>query len=213
MISTLRGIVLEKRPPLVVLEVNGVGYELEMPITSICQLPEKGGSALVYVHEIIREDADALYGFSSWAERSLFREILKVNSVGPKTALVLLSNLTPDELVKLVGAGDVNALCRLPTIGKKSAERLIVELKDRLPKWSLDPDNGALITSSSDSTPASDKKASSANPNRHTAVEALIQLGYNQKQAESLVASVYEENKSVENLIKDALRQTFNGKK
>lgn len=211
MISTLRGIVLEKRPPLVVIEVNGVGYELEMPINSIYKLPDNNGSALVYVHEVIREDADALYGFSSWAERSLFRELLKVNSIGPKTALVLLSNLTADELVNLVTSGDVNSLCKLPTIGKKSAERLIVELKDRLAKWKLDPNNSELIME--DNNTPKQNSTKTVNQNRRIAVEALIQLGYNQKQAEALVASVYDEEKSVENLIKDALKQTFGSKK
>ena len=213
MISTLRGSVLEKRPPQVVIEVGGIGYELEMPISSICQLPEKGGTVLVYVHEIIREDADALYGFSSWAERSLFRELLKVNSIGPKTALVLLSNLTASELVNLVISGDVNALCRLPTIGKKSAERLIVELKDRLVKWQLDPDNSQLVSQGSVSPSPAVPSAPVKSSSRHTAVEALIQLGYNPKQAEALVAAVYDESKSVENIIKDALKQTFSNRK
>ncbi len=216
MISCIRGSVLEKRPPFVVLDVNGVGYEVEMPMSSFFQLPEKNtGPGLLYVHEVIREDAYILYGFISSSERSLFREILKVNSVGPKTALVILSNLSVQEFIKIIAEGDVTSLTRLPTIGKKSAERIIIELKDRIEKWACDPENAASAGDSA--TGGETEKAGADNAvsrrNRTTAVAAMLQLGYNQKQAEEYVAAVFADDKTVEQIIKDALQLTLKGRK
>ena len=216
MISCIRGTVLEKRPPFVVLDVNGVGYEAEMPMSSFFQLPnESTESVLLYVHEVIREDAYILYGFISASERSLFREILKVNSVGPKTALVILSNLSTSEFIKIILEGDVTSLTKLPTIGKKSAERIIIELKDRLEKWSKDPENTASLgeTGTGDSGQMNAPAGNSSEHIRSTAVAAMLQLGYNQKQADEYVAAVFAEDKTVEQIIKEALQMTLKGKK
>ncbi|MBQ8708242.1 MAG: Holliday junction branch migration protein RuvA [Succinivibrionaceae bacterium] len=213
MISMLRGAVLEKRPPFAVIDAGGVGYEVEMPMNSFYSLPEVASKDVtLYIHEIIREDAFLLYGFMSASERSLFREILKVNSVGPKTALVVMSNLTPQELVAIVSAGDAASLAKLPTIGKKSAERLIVELRDRLEKWAADPDNASLVRQTSGEGGAKPAQAENSSV-RRTAVAAMLQLGYNQKQAEDYVAAAYSEEKTVEQLIKDALQMTLGGKR
>ncbi len=210
MISILRGVVIEKRPPVVVLDVGGVGYELELSMTSFYQLPEDAQTPVkLYVHEVIREDAYLLYGFTTAQERSLFREILKVNQMGAKTSLALLSNLTASDLVRILRNGDVASLCKIPSVGKKTAERLIVELKDRIEKLGIvsqstssvaAPVSGAVVTGS-----ASDP--------RELAVAAMLQLGYNQKQAEGYVAAVFAPEKTVEQLIKEALQMTFTGKK
>lgn len=214
MISTLRGVLAERRPPFVVLETGGVGYELEMPMSCIFQLPEKIGSEIkVYVHEIIREDAYLLYGFCSVAERSLFRELLKISSVGPRTALVLLSNLTVSQLAAIVEKQDAASLAKLPTIGRKIAERLIVELKDILARWGRDPANAALMTGENGQVPSfSGTAPGSPDPARDLAVAAMQQLGYPARDAERLVNAVYEQGKTTEIMIREALQLTLKGK-
>lgn len=131
MIGRLRGIIIEKQPPLVLIEVGGVGYEVHMPMTCFYELPEAGQEAFVFTHFVVREDAQLLYGFNNKQERTLFKELIKTNGVGPKLALAILSGMSAQQFVNAVEREEVVALVKLPGIGKKTAERLIVEMKDR----------------------------------------------------------------------------------
>ena len=127
MIGRLRGIIIEKQPPLVLIEVGGVGYEVHMPMTCFYELPEAGQEAIVFTHFVVREDAQLLYGFNNKQERTLFKELIKTNGVGPKLALAILSGMSAQQFVNAVEREEVGALVKLPGIGKKTAERLIVE--------------------------------------------------------------------------------------
>ena len=130
MIGRLRGTLAEKQPPHLIIDVNGVGYELEVPMTTLYRLPKVGEPVTVHTHLVVREDAHLLYGFFEKRERELFRELIRLNGVGPKLALALMSGLEIDELVRCVQAQDTAALVKIPGVGKKTAERLLVELKD-----------------------------------------------------------------------------------
>lgn len=131
MIGRLRGIIIEKQPPLVLLETGGVGYEVHMPMTCFYELPEAGQEAIIFTHFVVREDAQLLYGFNNKQERTLFKELIKTNGVGPKLALAILSGMSAQQFVNAVEREELGALVKLPGIGKKTAERLIVEMKDR----------------------------------------------------------------------------------
>ena len=135
MIGRIEGRLLEKQPPEVLIDVNGIGYEIQMPMTSFYQLPAVGESVAVYTHFVVREDAQLLFGFADKMERELFRELIKANGVGPKLGLTILSGMSAGQFLISVQNEDVSALVSLPGIGKKTAERLVVELKDRLAKF------------------------------------------------------------------------------
>src|SRR5690606_27720965 len=139
MIGRLRGTLAEKQPPFLLLDVNGVGYELEVPMTTLYRLPPVGEALTLHTHLVVREDAQLLYGFAEKRERELFRELIRLNGVGPKLALALMSGLEVDELVRCVQAQDTAALTKIPGVGKKTAERLLVELKDRFKAWEAMP--------------------------------------------------------------------------
>ena len=132
MIGRLKGILVAKQPPWLVVDVNGVGYELEAPMSTIYDLPELGREVALCTHYAVKEDTVALYGFLTEAERSLFRTLQKVSGVGAKISLAVLSGVSVDEFTRLVQAGDHAALTRIPGIGKKTAERMVVELRDRV---------------------------------------------------------------------------------
>ncbi|MGS0729636.1 Holliday junction branch migration protein RuvA, partial [Shewanella sp. 0m-11] len=132
MIGRIRGLLIEKQAPEVLVDVSGVGYEIQMPLTSFFELPELGQEAVIYTHFIVREDAQLLYGFVSKQERSLFRLLIKANGVGPKLALTILSGMTAGEFVVCVERDDIATLVKLPGVGKKTAERLLVEMRDKL---------------------------------------------------------------------------------
>lgn len=135
MIGRLQGILLEKEEGEVLLDVNGVGYEVEVPACTYYQLPEPGHAVLLYTHFVVREDAHHLYGFTEEADRTLFRLLIKVNGVGPKLALGLLSSIGSQQFVVCVANNDVNTLVKLPGVGRKTAERLLIEMRDRLKSW------------------------------------------------------------------------------
>lgn len=135
MIGRLRGTLAEKQPPHLILDVNGVGYELEVPMTTLYRLPSVGEPVTLHTHLVVREDAHLLYGFYERRDRELFRELIRLNGVGPKLALALMSGLEVDELVRCVQAQDTSTLVKIPGVGKKTAERLLVELKDRFKAW------------------------------------------------------------------------------
>ena len=202
MIGRLSGVLVEKQPPEILLEVSGVGYEVQMPMTCFYDLPKVGDNAIVYTHFVVREDAQLLFGFNNKTERALFRELLKANGVGPKLGLAILSGMSAQQFVSCVNNEDATALVKLPGVGKKTAERLVLEMKDRLKNWGND-----LFTPFSDSAviePASD--ATIANNAADDAVSALVALGYKLPQAQKAVKSVSKPDMSTEVLIKESLK-------
>ena len=200
MIGRLRGNILEKQPPLVLLEANGVGYEVHMPMTCFYELPELGQEAIVFTHFVVREDAQLLYGFNDKQERALFRELIKVNGVGPKLALAILSGMSAQQFVSAVEREEITALVKLPGVGKKTAERLLVEMKDRFKGL-----NGDLFNSSEISLPSAAEKAPEADAEAE-AVSALVALGYKPQEASRMVSKIAKPGADCETLIRDALR-------
>lgn len=203
MIGRLRGIVVEKQVPDLLLETGGVAYEVQLSLTSFYQLPEAGQEAIVYTHFVVREDAQLLYGFADQAERSLFRQLIKANGVGPKLALTILSGLTVSQFVRCVQLDDISTLVKLPGVGKKTAERLLVEMRDRLKDWGM-----PVQTPVTDSIGIQGDQiiVPAAEQAEQDAISALISLGYSQIQASKAVQKVKQDNMSSEQLIKDALR-------
>ena len=193
MIAWLKGELLEKQPPSILLNVNGVGYELEAPMSTFYELPEVGQTATLYVHMVVREDAQLLFAFASKQQRELFRSLVKVNGVGPKVALAILSTLSPQELLTCMINEDVTQLCKVPGIGKKTAQRLVVEMKDRLEKEFADIElDSSAVTGSS-------------NAERNDAIAALVSLGYKNTDAAKVVKGLPNDLSS-EELIRQALR-------
>ncbi|MBL4670859.1 MAG: Holliday junction branch migration protein RuvA [Arenicella sp.] len=193
MIAWLKGELLEKQAPSLLLNVNGVGYELEAPMTTFYDLPAEGETATLFVHMVVREDAQLLFGFSSRQQRELFRSLIKVNGVGPKVALAVLSTLSAQELLQCMADEDFNTLCKVPGIGKKAAQRLVVEMKDRLEKEFGDV--------------ALEQRGfgGGVNSARNDAIEALVSLGYRPADASRVVKGL-EKDLSSEDLIRQALR-------
>ncbi|GKX53181.1 Holliday junction branch migration protein RuvA [Budvicia aquatica] len=200
MIGRLRGIILEKQPPEVLIEINGVGYEVFMPMSCFYELPDRGQEAIIFTHFVVREDAQLLYGFNDKQERALFRELIKVNGVGPKLALAILSGMSAQQFVHAVEQEQVSVLIKLPGVGKKTAERLVVEMKDRFKGL-----NGDLFNNNSDLPPLSPSK-SADNDAEAEAVSALVALGYKPPEASRLVSKVMKPNTDCETLIREALR-------
>lgn len=202
MIGRLRGIVLEKQPPEIVLDVNGVGYEVYMPMTCFYELPDPGTEIVLFTHFVVREDAQLLYGFTNIQARALFRELIKVNGVGPKLALAILSGMSAQQFIQAVEQQEVNHLTKLPGVGKKTAERLIVEMKDRFKRMQGDLLNqgNELITSSDGAT------KHKANDAETEAIAALIALGYKPQDASRMISKVIKDGDNSEDLIRNALR-------
>jgi len=195
MIGRLRGRLIAKHPPLLVLEVQGVGYEVEAPMTTFYKLPELESDISLYTHLIVREDAHLLFGFATERERALFRSLLKVNGVGARTALGILSGMDADQFAACVQEGDLAQLTRIPGIGKKTAERLLIEMRDRLKDWDL---SSKISTVAKDGAGAPDAVAD--------AVSALIALGYRPHEASRHVHAVAETGMNSETLIREALK-------
>lgn len=197
MIGLLRGKLLLKQPPDLLLDVNGVGYEVQASMTTFYDLPELQAEVTLYTHLVVREDAQLLYGFSSQTERELFRHLLKVNGVGPKMALAIVSGMNSEEFRQVIHAADIVRLSRIPGVGKKTAERLVVELRDRLPKVG---DGGAVapVLPVTQAISASEE-----------AVNALLALGYKPTQASQMIAAYENQNLSVEEMIRQALRASL----
>lgn len=197
MIGRLRGLVVQRQPPFLLLDVNGVGYEVEAPMSTFYQLPSGSDPVTLHTHLAIREDAHVLYGFVSESERTLFRTLLKVNGVGGKMALAILSGMSTDEFSLSVQAGDTAALTRVPGVGKKTAERLIVEMRDRLDK----------VTPG---TAAASAGSGGAPENAHSplddAISALIALGYKLADAQRMTRGVDCEGLGTEQIIRAALQ-------
>lgn len=201
MIGLLRGKVIFKQPPELLLDVNGVGYEVLASMNTFYGLPiDQSTDVTLYTHLAVREDAQTLYGFSSQEERNLFRQLLKVNGVGPKMALAIVSGMTTTELQQVIHAGDITALSRIPGVGKKTAERLIIELRDRLPKPSVEAASGQTYETS---------PVIAAHNAQDEAVNALLALGYKQNQAEKMVARFKGQDLSVEDMIRLSLKASL----
>ena len=200
MIGCLIGEVLALEAPTVLLNVNGVGYEIDTPLTTFCQL-QKGQQVTLWTHLAVREDAQLLYGFINAQEKTIFRTLLKVNGVGPKMALGILSTLSVEMLIHTVENEDVNTLVKVPGVGKKTAERLLVELKDRFKNWESTP-----LAGQSSAEPTGASTVTDAHSAEKDAVSALISLGFKPAQASHAVSSVFEEGLSSEDLIRRALK-------
>lgn len=202
MIGSIRGILAAKRPPDILVEVGGVGYELQVPMTTLFQLPEIGAEVAMVTHLVVREDAQLLYGFIHEDDRSLFRQLIKVSGVGPKLALTILSGMDAASFARCVHADDVATLVALPGVGKKTAERLLVEMRDRLEEWLTRPG------SSGEGAP---RPAARANDIVADAEGALVTLGYKPQEASRMIAAVNDDSvANSEELIRRALKSVVN---
>lgn len=183
MIGRLEGILVSKQPPWILLDVHGVGYEVEVPLSTLFDLPANGQGVTLLIHTVVREDAFLLYGFSREVERKLFRHLLKITGVGAKMALGILSGMNAEEFAGAITRNDIAALIRLPGIGRKTAERLVVEMRDRLAEGFFD---GA---AASQAGSRKDAHALSAGADQE-AMSALEALGYKPAEAQRMVKAV-----------------------
>lgn len=193
MIGRLSGTLVAKHPPGLMIDVGGVGYELEAPMSTFYELPEAGKPVVLFTHYAVKEDAVALYGFHRESERLLFRTLLKISGIGAKTALAILSGASVDEFARLVQVGDVAALVRIPGIGKKTAERIVVELRDRVEGMAVPTLAGGA------------GRAAPVDPVGEASV-ALQALGYKPAEVSRLVAKVAETGDTSEAIIRKALK-------
>lgn len=177
MIGRLHGKLLEKNPPQILIDVSGVGYEVDVPMSTFCNLPEVGGELTLHTHFVVREDAQLLYGFATLAERAVFRALIKISGVGPKIALALLSGITVDQLKDAVDRGETGLLTKVPGIGKKTAERLVLELKGKLA--------GTGAATAAAAVPTFGARADVA--------AALIALGYSEREAAAATKKLPED--------------------
>lgn len=193
MIGFLRGKLVAKQPPVLLIDVNGVGYEVEAPMTTFYDLPETGKEITLHTHLVVREDAHTLFGFAKLSDRALFRSLIKISGVGPRMALAILSGMSADSFVRCIQDNDAAALTRVPGVGKKTAERLVVELRDKLGKGEAGGVELPVVTSGP------------ANPVEE-AVSALIALGYKPPDASRMVRAVEAKDLGVEEIIRRALQ-------
>ncbi len=196
MIGQIRGILIHKQPPHLLVDVQGVAYEIEAPMTTFYKLPDTGAEVTLFTHLAIRDDAHLLFGFATHNERSLFRTLIKVNGVGAKMALTILSGMEADHFAQCIRDGDADSLVRLPGVGKKTAERLIIEMRDRLKDWEL----SSVASSTADNAPGK------AGRQPDDAVSALVALGYKPQEASRLVYAVATDEMSSEEIIREALK-------
>lgn len=191
MIGKLTGLLAEKQPPNLLLDVNGVGYEIEAPMSTIYDLPHLGEKTSLFIHLVIREDAHLLFGFLTRRERECFRQLIKISGVGPRIALAILSGMSPDELARAIQMEDTAAMARVPGIGKKTAERLILELRGKL---SGDLSN---LPAGSVAAPVSAQS---------DIISALMALGYNEREAVAAVKTL-----AADVSVNDGIRQALKG--
>lgn len=206
MIGRLQGVVLEKQAPELLVDVNGVGYELMAPMTTFATLGVIGSPVTLYTHLAVREDAHVLYGFSDKSQRTLFRTLIKVSGVGPKLALAILSGMDVNAFARCVQNDDLVSLTKLPGVGKKTAERLIIEMRDRLKEWQTQAPLWQLV----DDSQAVDAKAV-AQHNLQEAETALVALGYKPTEAARMLNKVSGQADTAEELVRLALRQSLGG--
>lgn len=189
MIGSLRGRILRRQPPTLLVDVQGVGYEVEAPMSTFYDLPDTGAEVMLYTHLVVREDAHVLFGFGTETERRLFRALIRVNGVGPRLALTILSGISVENFARCVRAGDTATLTRLPGIGKKTAERLVIEMRDRLDAALAGPVLPAGL----------------GNP-RDDALAALVSLGYKPQEAGRMLQAIQDTGLGSEDLIRRALQ-------
>jgi holliday junction DNA helicase RuvA len=201
-IGRLRGTLIEKIAPEVLIECSGIGYEVTMPMTSIYALPELNEEAIIYTHFVVREDAQLLYGFANKVERKLFRLVIKVNGVGPKLGLAILSSMSADQFVSCVIHDDLTTIVKIPGVGKKTAERLLIEMRDRLKDWQAGGESSTADAFSLN-VQQSDTYVNNA---KGDATNALVSLGYSQQQADKAIKSIFKADMTSEDLIRDALK-------
>jgi Holliday junction DNA helicase RuvA len=187
-IGFLAGVIAEKEPPRLLIEVQGVGYEVEVPMSTYLTLPPAGSGVRLRIHHVLREDASLLFGFATAEERELFRALLKVNGVGPRVALAILSGVSANEFRLAIAAEDAVALTRIPGVGRKTAERLVVEMRDHF--------RDAPIAGG----------APRALPPREEALHALLALGYRAQEAQKMLEKAGGENATTEELLRGALQ-------
>jgi Holliday junction DNA helicase RuvA len=185
MIGRIQGVLTEKNPPQVVVVAHGVGYEIDVPMSTFYHLPRTGENVELLTHLVVREDAHLLYGFLTAGERAAFRQLLKVSGVGPKVALAVLSGLSVEDLSVAIASHDAARLTKVPGVGKKTAERLVLELRDKL-------------------APAAGAPRAEASPARGDVVNALLALGYNDREAQAAVKEL-----PAELALADAIRQAL----
>ncbi|MEH8076688.1 Holliday junction branch migration protein RuvA [Gallibacterium anatis] len=202
MIGHLRGILLEKSPPEILLEVNGIGYEVLLPMTSFYHLPEVNMEASIYTHLVVREDAHLLFGFYHKQDRTLFRELIKTNGVGPKLALAILSAMSVSEFSYAIEREELSKLVKIPGVGKKTAERLIVELKGKFKAYQHDD---FFIEQTTTQSGIETEKVSATDD----AISALVALGYKPSEAEKMVKRVAKPEWDSEQLIREALKSAL----
>lgn len=200
MIGRLRGILIEKQPPYLLLDVSGVGYELQAPMTTFYRLPALGAEVILHTHLSITENLHQLFGFADQRDRSLFRTLIKVNGVGPKLAVAILSGMESDDIARCVRDNNIKALTKVPGIGTKTAERLVIELRDRLKNWDL-PQSDLLAHSEI-------QQIAGSNDMYAEAESALIALGYKPVEAAKMIAAASKQKPEAksEELIRLALR-------
>ena len=191
MIGRIKGILIEKIPPFILLDCQGVGYEIEVPMTTFFDLPDEGSEITLLTHLVVREDAHLLFGFATTSERQMFRQLIKVNGIGAKVALSILSSIESNELTNAIKIDDTDMLIKIPGIGKKTAERLVLELKDRLKDIEVSQTSKNAITNIDDIE------------------NALISLGYSASQA-SIAIKALPDNITVNDGIRQALKSFSN---
>ena len=187
MIGALSGVLAEKEPPRLLIECQGVGYEVEVPMSTYLALPAAGSTVRLRIHHVLREDASLLYGFATAEERELFRALLKVNGVGPKVALAILSGVSAAEFRAAIAAEDAAALVRIPGVGRKTAERLLVEMRDHFRDAPVLPGTARSL------------------PPREEALQALLALGYKAQEAQKMLDKAATDGATTEELIRGAL--------
>lgn len=192
MIGSLRGRLASKQAPHIVVECQGVGYEVETPMSTFLDLPAIGADLFIHTHMLVREDAQLLYGFSSEDERALFRAVLKISGVGAKMGLAILSAMSESDFRRCVQYEDTATLTKIPGVGKKTAERLIIEMRDKFKQ--------------SPGAPGANKVAARSSP-KSEAVDALVSLGYKVNEVNKLIGNLDVEGQSAEDIIRQALRQ------
>ncbi len=197
MIGRITGTLLEKQAPQILLDVGGIGYEIQVPMTTLYELPDLGTKTTLFTHFVVREDAQLLYGFNRERDRHLFRSLIKVSGVGPKLGLAILSGMESDVFVRCVQQDDTSTLVQLPGVGKKTAERLLVEMRDRLKDWMLELDTA----------PGAEPAAHGHREILAEAESALVALGYKPTEASRAVTAANDESiDSSEELIRRALK-------
>lgn len=197
MIGRLWGVLVEKRPPWLLVDVNGVGYEVEAPMSTFYDLPAVSEKVTLYTHLAVKDDAHSLYGFATEQERTLFRSLIRISGIGPRIALGILSGIRPDDFIRCIEQQDIPTLTRLPGIGKKTAERLLIEMRDRIKTLGVAP------LAATGGIPA----LAVANDPQSEAISALIALGYKPAESARLVQAVGTDDQTTEQIIRLALQR------